>query len=189
MPHPVEEKIIHLIQRKDKAFVSLVYDRYADNLYGVIKTMVGDEAAAQDVLQESFLKIWRKADQYDPKKARLFTWLLTICRNTAIDRLRVMQKRAGREIQIDDPVVNNMGISGFNPQHIGIKDLLKGLDLNQQEVFEALFFKGMTQKEASEALEIPLGTVKTRLKIGLRELRKVFGEDAALILLAIILIQ
>lgn len=189
MPHPVEEQIIRLMKRQDKAFVSMVYDHYADSLYGVIKTMIGQEAAAQDVLQESFLKIWQKAHQYDPQKARLFTWLLTICRNTAIDRLRVMQKRVDREIQMDDSVVYNIGTAGFNPQHIGVRELLQGLDPKQQEVFEALFFKGMTQKEASEALDIPLGSVKTRLKIGLRELRKVFGKDISLVSLVIILMQ
>lgn len=187
MPQPIEEKIIQLIKRKDKTFVSLIYDHYANNLFGVIKTMLKDEALAQDALQESFIKIWKNADQYDPKKARLFTWLLRICRNTAIDKLRSSQKRTLREIQIDDSNVNELGTSSFKPQLIDIKDILAGLDQKYQEVINALFFKGMTQVEASEELDIPLGTVKTRLKIALRELRTTFGDDALLILMTLIL--
>ena len=187
MLHPVEEKIIQLIQEKDKEFVGLIYDHYADNLYGVIAMIVKDESLAQDVLQESFLKIWKRADQYDPQKARLFTWLLTICRNTAIDRLRATQKRAGREIQMDDSIVN-IGESNFNPATIDIKDLLGTLEDKQKEVIEALYFKGLTQQEASKALNIPLGTVKTRLKIGLRQLRTIFGDGALLILITLTLL-
>ncbi len=188
MPHPIEEKIIQLIKRKDKAFVSLIYDNYADNLYGVIKTILKDEALSQDALQESFIKIWKNAAQYDPKKARLFTWLLRICRNTAIDKLRSKQKQKAREIQIDDSNVDTLGSTNFKPQLIDIKDILAGLDQKYLEVIEALFFRGMTQAEASEELGIPLGTIKTRLKIGLRDLRAVYGNDALLILLTLILL-
>jgi RNA polymerase sigma-70 factor (ECF subfamily) len=182
MHHPIEDKIIDLIEAKDKAFVGLIYDHYADNLFGVVKVIVKDESLAQDVLQDSFLKIWQHADQYDPQKSRLFTWLLRICRNTAIDKLRSTKKRNSREIQIDDSNVNMSGGYSFKPQLMDIKDLMKGLEDKYQDVLVALFFLGMTQVEASEELNIPLGTVKSRLKIGLRELRTVFGDEALLLI-------
>jgi RNA polymerase sigma factor (sigma-70 family) len=184
MFHPIEEKIIRLIKKKDKEFVSLIYDHYADSLYGIIKRMVGEEALAQDILQESFLKIWKKADQYDPEKARLFTWLLSVTRHTAIDKLRSVKTRASREIQMEDSNVYDLHTSNIKPQHMDIKDLLAGLDQKYKEVIEALFFQGLTQREASNALNIPLGTIKTRLKIGLRELREIFVDDVLFILIA-----
>ena len=183
MSSSIEEKIIRLIQQKDKAFIGLIYDNYADSLYGVVRRMVKDEAAAKDVMQESFMKIWKSSAQYNPQKSRLFTWMLSICRNTAIDRLRVLQKQTTREVQIDDSFVHELGKSDINPDLLDIKDHLKGLEANQQAVIQALFFDGMTQREASEELGIPLGTVKTRLKIALRELRKVFGEGSLLMLI------
>ena len=188
MLNPVEEKIIRLIKKKDKEFVSLIYDHYADSLYGIIKRMVGEEPLAQDILQESFLKIWKNADQYDPKKARLFTWLLSVTRHTAIDKLRSAKIRASREIQIEDSNVYNLQTNNVIPQHMDIKDILADLDQKYREVIEVLFFQGLTQREASKALNIPLGTIKTRLKIGLRELREVFGDDTLLILIAMTLL-
>ncbi|MFK8100896.1 MAG: RNA polymerase sigma factor [Saprospiraceae bacterium] len=187
MPHPVEEEIVALIKKKDKAFVGMIYDHYGNNLFGVIKTILKDEALAQDTLQESFIKIWKNAEQYDPSKARLFTWLLRICRNTAIDKLRIKQKQAQRKIQIDDSNVNTLGTSSFDPQLLDMKDLLAGLDQKYQAVIHLLFFQGMTQVEASKALDIPLGTVKSRLKIGLRTLRVTFGKDALPILIILTL--
>jgi len=183
MSQSIEEKIIQLIRKKDKAFVALIYDNYADSLYGVVLRMVKDEAAAKDIMQESFLKIWKSSDKYDPDKARLFTWMLSICRNTAIDRLRIIQKKTKREVQIDDSFVHEIGKTEIKPDLLDIKDHLKGLEANQQQVIQALFFEGMTQREASEELGIPLGTVKSRLKIALRELRKVFGEGSLLMLI------
>ena len=169
-----EEDIIRLMQGQDKRCIGAIYDRYADALYGVISNIIRDESLAQDILQDSFIKIWKKSDQYDPTRSRLFTWLLTICRNTAIDQLRILKNRTAGEIQTDQSDVYNTGITGIEPDHIGLKEILGDLEAKYRDVIEVLYFKGMTQKEASEHLGIPLGTVKTRLKIGLRTLRNVF---------------
>lgn len=185
MQSKIETQIIGLMKKQDKTFVSLLYDHYADSLYGIVLKMVKEEALAKDVMQDSFLKIWKSAAQYDSSKARLFTWLLTICRNTAIDKLRVVKKQMNREIQMDDSFVHTVGTAPFQPQLIDLKDHLAGLAENQQVVIQALFFQGMTQQEASEALDIPLGTVKSRLKIAMRELRAVFGKDVFTILMTL----
>ncbi|MEM1319492.1 MAG: sigma-70 family RNA polymerase sigma factor [Bacteroidota bacterium] len=174
----VEKNIIQYLQKGDKQGIALIYDHYADTLYGVLLRMLKEESAARDVLQESLIKIWQKGQHYDPAKAKLFTWMLSICRNTAIDRLRVRQKKQSREIQIEDSTVYDKSENAIRPEHLDVADQVAKLEPKYQEVIRALFFKGMTQQEASEALDIPLGTVKTRLKIGLRELKKVFGGSA-----------
>ena len=85
---PIEQEITALLQKGDKKAITLLYENYADALYGVILKVISDEFIAQDVLQESFVKVWRKAKTYDAKKAKLFTWLYRIAYNTAIDKIR-----------------------------------------------------------------------------------------------------
>ena len=183
MKHVKEEDIIEWMRRQDRRCIEALYDRYADALYGVILNIIRDEARAQDILQESFIKIWKKSNQYEPTRSRLFTWLLAICRNTAIDQLRILKNKAGSEIQTDDSAVYNIAVSGIVPDHIDVKDVLTTLDTKYREVIDVLYFQGMTQKEASEYLGIPLGTVKTRLKIGLRSLRNIFQVLLMLLLI------
>ncbi|MBU2994990.1 RNA polymerase sigma factor [Cellulophaga baltica] len=179
----LENHIVELLQERNEKAISLLYENYSDTLYGVAFKVVKDEAIAQDVLQESFVKIWKKADTYDPKKAKLFTWLFRITRNTAIDKLRSAKKKTEKEIQIDVSDVYKLGIDGVDPDCIDMKENLDKIDLKYKTVLEALFFEGMTQQEASDELDIPLGTIKSRLKIGLRELRKIYVEPIILLIL------
>lgn len=187
--HSIEARIIPLLQRKHSKGIDLLYDNYADALYGVAKTIVQDESLAKDVLQESFVKIWQNGPKYDPAKARLFTWLLTITRNTAIDKLRSAQNRSNKEIQIPEHNVNTVDNRSFNIDGIDMNDQLKKLDDKYQLVLQALFFMGMTQQETSESLNIPLGTVKTRLRNGLKALRKIFGDSEITIILVILMMS
>ena len=170
----LEKHIIELLlERNDKA-ISLLYEHYGDTLYGVALKVVRDEELAQDVLQESFVKIWRKSDTYDATKAKLFTWLFRITRNTAIDKLRSLNTKSDKEIQMDVSDVYNVGIESIKPEFLDVKENLEKIELKYQVVLDALFFQGMTQQEASDELDIPLGTIKSRLKIGLRELKKIY---------------
>ncbi len=182
-----EEQIHLLMQNQDEESIHIIYNKYADSLYGIALRMVKDEMTAMDVLQESFIKVWQKGKSYDPGKSKLFTWLLNIVRNTAIDKLRQSQKKTEREIQIEESNVNILEGDEMNPELLDVKDHVKVLDPRYREVIEAMFFLGMTQQEVSEYLDIPLGTVKTRMKIGLRELRKVFGVDSIASVIAILL--
>ncbi|MEO2053656.1 RNA polymerase sigma factor [Flagellimonas beolgyonensis] len=179
----IERHIVSLLAEKDDKAISLLYENYGDTLYGVAYKVVKDEDLAQDVLQESFIKIWKKADSYDASKAKLFTWLFRITRNTAIDKLRSLSNKADKEVQIDVSNVYKVGVEGISPEHLDIQENLDKLEEKYRIVLEALFFEGMTQQEASEELDIPLGTIKSRLKIGLRELGKIYGTTMALLLL------
>lgn len=171
----IEKEIISLLQKEDKKAISLLYENYADALFGVIRKVISDEDIAQDVLQETFVKVWRYAKKYDPSKAKLFTWLYRIAYNTAIDKVRSQKNKMNNEVQIETSTVYRVTSNELNQDVLDIKKHLSSLDEKYQIVINALFFEGMTQQEASEELDIPLGTIKSRLKIGLRELKKIYN--------------
>jgi len=179
----LEKTIVELLQERNEKAISLLYDNYGDTLYGVAHKVVRNDELAQDVLQESFVKIWKKSDTYDPGKAKLFTWLFRITRNTAIDKLRSVNTKTDKEIQIDVSDVYNLGVESTRPDLIDVRENLEKIEEKYQVVLDALFFQGMTQQEASDELDIPLGTIKSRLKIGLRELKKIYDPTAMLALL------
>ena len=178
----LEKHIVELLHEGNDKAISLLYEHYGDTLYGVAFKVVRNEELAQDVLQESFVKIWNKSHTYDPAKAKLFTWLFRITRNTAIDKIRSLSNKSDREIQLDVSDVYNVGKEEIRPELMDMKKQLEKIENKYRIVLEALFFEGMTQQEASDELEIPLGTIKSRLKIGLRELKKIYGAASLLLL-------
>jgi RNA polymerase sigma-70 factor (ECF subfamily) len=179
----LEKHIVELLQERNEKAISLLYEHYGDTLYGVAHKVVRNEELAQDVLQESFVKIWKKSDTYDSSKAKLFTWLFRITRNTAIDKLRSVNTKTDKEIQMDVSDVYNLGVDSIKPEFMDVRENLEKIEEKYQIVLDALFFQGMTQQEASEELDIPLGTIKSRLKIGLRELRKIYGPTMIITLI------
>lgn len=179
MSNLLERNIINYLKDRDERGMNLIYNHYGDALYGVALKVTKDEDLAKDVLQLSLMKIWEKIGTYDAEKSKLFTWMFRITRNTAIDKIRSNNLKSEQEIQMEVSDVYNVGIESVNPDLIDMRKHLDGLDEKYLVVIEALFFEGMTQQEASEALDIPLGTIKSRLKIGLRELRKVFDPTAS----------
>ena len=181
----LENHIVELLRERNEKAISLLYDHYGDTLFGVAYKVVKDEDLAQDVLQESFVKIWKKSDTYDPTKAKLFTWLFRIARNTAIDKLRSVNTKTDKEIQMDVSDVYNLGIESIKPEFLDVRENLEKIEEKYQIALDALSFQGMTQQEASDELDIPLGTIKSRLKIGLRELKKIYGSLSVLLTLLI----
>ena len=177
MSSNIEKEIVRLLQKGDKKAMNLLYENYADSLYGVISKVLTDKSLAQDALQETFIKVWKKPKSYNPDKAKLFTWLYRIAYNTAIDKVRSVSKKQSKEIQIEASNVYKLTTKGLNQDVLDIKTHLKSLEEKYQIVIQALFFEGMTQQEASDELNIPLGTIKSRLKIGLRELKKIYNPE------------
>lgn len=171
----IEDHIIDYLKDGDKKALNLLYEHYSDSLFGVIFKVTKNEELAEDALQETFIKIWKNAHKYDPKKAKLFTWLFRIARNTAIDKLRSHNNKFHKEVQIDKSDVYILPMVSMNQDVLDLKKHLGKLDEKYQIVINALFFEGMTQQEASEELDMPLGTIKSRLKIGLRELKKIYS--------------
>ncbi|WP_055442934.1 RNA polymerase sigma factor [Lacinutrix himadriensis] len=177
MSTPIEQQIVSLLKQGDKKAITLLYENYSDTLFGVISKVITDPELAQDALQETFIKVWKKAKTYDAKKAKLFTWLYRIAYNTAIDKIRSVSNKQSKEIQIENSNVYKLTSNSLNQDVIDIQIHLKTIDVKYQTVINALFFEGMTQQEASDELNIPLGTIKSRLKIGLRELKKIYDPE------------
>jgi RNA polymerase sigma-70 factor (ECF subfamily) len=171
---PEIDALIDRIKRGDQQAFAEVYDRYCGALNGVIMRMVQDQDAADDVLQDTFVKIWKNCTTYDDSKGSFFTWMLNIARNSTIDYLRKQQKKTVGENRIGE---NNVGLSLANEQNtntIGLLAMVEKLNPDQRLMVEYLYVKGYTQQEVADELDIPLGTVKTRTRMAMKELRKWF---------------
>jgi RNA polymerase sigma-70 factor (ECF subfamily) len=171
---PSEAELIKQLTAKDKKAYELLYNSYSAALYGILLRIVMSEDEASDLLQEVFVKIWQGIDGYDPNKGSLFTWMLNICRNAAIDRRRSKNfKNNQKNLQADNIVllVGNEHSTSIPIDHIGLKDVVNKLDDDYKTLINAVYFEGYTQKEVSERLQMPLGTVKTRLRTAIQKLR------------------
>lgn len=143
-------------------------------MYGVVSRIITRESIAEEVLQDSFLRIWERIDSYDPEKGRLFTWMLNITRNLAIDKTRSKEiKRDGKTGDIENVVdrVDSRRSEVQQVDAIGLKEVLSELPEEQKFVVDFLYLRGYTQSELAEEFGIPLGTVKTRLRLAMIALR------------------
>lgn len=133
---------------------------------------------AEEVLQDVFLKIWSRFDNYDEGKGKLFTWMVNLTRNQAIDKTRSREISKEQKTRGIDNVVSRIDNAEYTEQRIegiGVKEIIKNLPEEQQFVVEYLYFKGYTQSELAEEFNIPLGTVKTRLRLAMQQLRTSLG--------------
>ena len=169
-----QDELLALIYRKDEKAFTHLYDMYAKSLFAVISNLIKNTEEAEDVLQEVFVKIWKNLDTYNENKGRFYTWILNIARNTSIDRLR---SKNFNNSQKNLSVENFVSMVGDNSRMnhridtIGIKDFVKKLKPKCIQLLDLLFFKGYTQQEASEELNLPLGTVKTQNRNCINDLR------------------
>lgn len=166
------ELVFSLKQKEEQAF-SYLYDNYSAALYNIINQIIPDRETSNDVLQEVFLNIWRKIDSYDADKGRLFTWMLNIARNAAIDKIRSRAYQDGMKNQSLHDEIN-----GYTHQAVklstddyGLRKLINRLKEDQKILVELSYFQGFTHEEISKSLNIPLGTVKTRIRSALSQLR------------------
>jgi len=179
----MQEHYISRLQRQDQTVVGELYDAYGGALYGVVLRIVQSPELAQQVLQDTFVKVWRNGAAYDASKGRLFTWLVNIARNTAIDATRTAHFQQRQKTDSLDALVHSPGGSALNPEHIGVREVVNRLDEKYRHLIELMYFQGYTQEEAAEETGIPLGTVKTRLRFAIGELRRLFGAGTALVLI------
>lgn len=169
-----QRDLILRLQQGDELAFSQLYDSYSPALYGLISRIVQDPEVAKDVLQDSFVKIWKSAPSYSFEKGTIFTWMLNICRNSAIDVLRKEKKDREHKIQIGSDNVYMENESEMNVNAIGIQGLIDKLPEEQRLMIDYLYFKGYTQQEVADELNIPLGTVKTRSRNAVNELKAYF---------------
>lgn len=176
------QQLITRLQQQDRAAVGELYDAYGGALFGVVLRIVHSRELAEQVLQDTFVKVWRNISSYDASKGRLFTWLLNIARNTAIDVTRSAHFQQSRKTDSLDNLVHTPGGESLNPDHLGLREVVGRLDAKYQLLIDLVYFKGYTQEEAAEETGIPLGTIKTRLRYAISELRTQFGQGVALLL-------
>lgn len=173
-----EETLVTRLAQRDISAVEILYDRYAPALYGVIYRIVGSEEVAEDILQEAFVKIWNSFPSYDRSKGKLFTWMVRVVRNLAIDTIKSKDFRNARKNQDLDSIVHLVDQQthvSYNPDQIGLKEIVDQLQPEYQEIIDLVYFQGLTQAEACEQLKIPLGTLKTRLRAAVSKLRTIFS--------------
>jgi RNA polymerase sigma-70 factor, ECF subfamily len=175
--HYSEEQLVSLLQQRDQQAFSYLYDHYAGALNGIISRMVDQPQLAEDILQDAFIKIWNNFSQYDASKGRLFTWMINLTRNLAIDTLRSKGYKNQQKISTDENSVSNYQDKSHLPEKfdvIGLRKQLTHLKPDHRNLIDLAYFSGFTQDEIAKQLGIPLGTVKTRMRAAIMELRKMF---------------
>jgi len=171
-----EQGLVAALKERDNQAFAFLYDHYSGALYSIIRQIVTDNSEfAGDVMQEVFINIWRKMESYDQAKGRLFTWMLNIARNAAIDTLRSKSYQNSQKNQ-ELPDNEYRGASNQTTQqnvdNIGLKKVLEKLKPEHRVLVELAYFKGFTHEEISGMMAIPLGTVKTRIRNALLQLRE-----------------
>jgi RNA polymerase sigma factor (sigma-70 family) len=175
-----EDKLVEGLKNMDGSAMSALYRMYSDSLYRVISTIVVIEEVAQDLLQETFIKIWKSFKQYDPGKGRLYTWMARLARNISIDYLRSVNHRnytvSENLIESTQQIDKKFQVS-YNPELIGVKDMTNILNEDQRTTLDLIYFKGYTHMQAAEELNVTVGIIRSRLQSSIAELRKTFKTE------------
>ena len=166
------------LRNREKIAIEALYDMYSSSLFGVISRIVIDTETSEDVLQETFVKIWHSFSGYNAEKGRLFTWMVNIARNLAIDKIRskdFKNQNKNQDIENNVTIIDSERNTTFKPELLGVKEMVGTLKPEQKVILDLVYFKGYTHVEASDELGVPLGTIKTRLRMAILELRKHFN--------------
>ena len=184
-----ESEIVSLLQVQDSQGLVLLYEHYSPALYHIVLRIVRREEVAQEVLQDVFVKIWKQSKSYDVGKGRLFTWMSRIAKNAAIDKTRSKNyKSTNRTDSIENFVGDSVDFSNnIKLKDSGLRKVVSQLDDKYHEIIDYLYFKDFTQSETSEALGIPLGTVKSRSRLALKALRQLLQNEQFLLPIILIL--
>jgi RNA polymerase sigma-70 factor (ECF subfamily) len=171
-------ELVMLLQDKNREAFSTLYDKYSAALFGVISKIVSSKHVAEELLQDVFVKIWRNIDSYEPARGALFTWMVSIARNTCIDHLRSRQYKNNIQTLAGIPeFADTFSVIETNSvENKDIHKLSQGLDEKYRQVIDMLYFMGHSQKEVAKKLDIPLGTVKTRSRAALTQLPNMFFQ-------------
>jgi RNA polymerase sigma factor (sigma-70 family) len=173
-----EAELLEGLQSHDEQAFSYLYDRYSKALFSIILQIIPQQEIAEDVLQEVFLKIWRNIKLYEASKGRLYTWMLNIARNGAIDRTRSKEfNNRSKTTELEETVYDNRQTVEAGIDDVGLKKTLGNLPEESRKLLELAYFQGYTQEEISKILNIPLGTVKTRIRATIIQLRKILSNQ------------
>lgn len=174
----VDLLLLGRIASRDAGAIGTLYDRHSRLLYSLIHRVLQDRAESEEVLQEVFLVVWNRIDNYNPQLGSPVAWLVRIARNRAIDRLRSTQvrTRAVEGVPAADPVETPESAALSTERRRAIARALATLPPEQRQLIETAYFRGLSQTELADQFQLPLGTVKTRVRTGLRTLREVLRD-------------
>jgi RNA polymerase sigma-70 factor (ECF subfamily) len=176
-----DKQLITEIRRRNQEAMLQLYQRYADLVYSIAYRVLDDPASAEECLQDVFLRVWQRIDQYDAERGAFATWLARIARNMAIDRLRQMARRVtvSEELLSDEmqPAMAFLEAWADRDRAENVRAMIESLPAEQVQVIALSYYGGMTQAEIAEYLGIPLGTVKTRMRSALQKLREAWERE------------
>lgn len=177
-----DHELVRLVQNKDLDALKELYARYERLTYSLAMKLLGNSQEAEEVVQDVFIKLWNKSELFDTRgNSKFSSWLLTICKNAAIDKIK--KRKGNYTLNIEELVdIPDIRVDLFNEVEFAsikkqIKGALRKLPDEQRELIELVYFEGLTQVEISEKTGIPLGTVKSRIRLGLHKLRKVLKSE------------
>lgn len=182
MSQSTELHLLAQIQAGSEDALLELHSRYANLVYSVAYRVLNDPMSAEEVTQDAFMRLWNKSYTYDPEKGRFTTWLLTVTRRLAIDMIRQRQRRepkSGMLFMDEDPSLweNILTAEGGGDLRRTLRSVMDELPNEQRELIELVYFYGMSHSDLAETLDIPLGTVKTRIRLGMQKLRQAWGQD------------
>jgi RNA polymerase sigma-70 factor (ECF subfamily) len=174
-----QDIVLRLIRERKEEGMRQLFTHYGGALMTIIQPILPQKEISEEVLHDVLLKIWNNIESYDPSKSRFFTWMARIARNAAIDKTRSKNYRKQRKTdEIDDSVSRRRELSQTpSVDHIGISAILDKLDVNHRAIIEFLYLQDYTQSEAAKALDLPLGTVKTRSRRAIMQLRELLKHE------------
>lgn len=173
-----EQMLMQKICQRDQSALASLYERFGNAVYSLALHVLQDQISAEEVTQDVFLKIWERADQWDSKRGKLATWILAMTRNAAIDRLRKENRTVDFTSAPLDKVVNLLAVEDWQ-QGQQLRILLQQIPPEQAQIVQLSFFGGLSHTDMADMLDIPLGTIKTRLRLGLQKLRDLWLEKKA----------
>lgn len=170
------------ILKKDRSALEKLYNRYEKILFSFAMRITKDEKLAEEVLQDVFMKVWNDSGTYDKSKGKFSSWILTVTRNKAIDRLRKEKKQVTVELLESDALQADGGKSveetaEWNEKRQEIHKAVSTLSSEQRHMIEQFYFKGQSQQKISETFKLPLGTVKGRIRLALKHLRNAMAAE------------
>lgn len=172
-----DEALLHRIKQRDETALEALYQQYGALVYSLAVRVVGSTILAEEVTQDTFLQVWQRPDQWDPGKGRFSSWLLTVTRFTAIDCLRGELRRTARDVSPKDwlewfdrdPNQHDLRQDGQT-----LRRLLDQLPAEQSWAIQLAFFQGLTHSQIADMAHLPLGTIKTRIRLGLQKLKQLW---------------
>ncbi|HZB08177.1 MAG TPA: sigma-70 family RNA polymerase sigma factor [Rubrobacter sp.] len=180
-----DEDLISLVEAADAEAIATLYDRHSRAAFSLAYRMMGERQASEDLTQDAFLKVWRGASSYRADRGSVRTWILSIVHNRGIDQIRSQASRRRTQEKIEASAPRSQPSEAFaetlrNSQRDQVKEALNTLPPEQLKILELAYFSGYTHVELSDLLGLPLGTVKGRMRLGLKKIRDYFeSRDAA----------